>query len=243
MMLPNDRHRYSHTPTLPYSHTFLLLLLAVGLVAGSVRADLSAKQIVTKAGANYGLVNDYTVDAKLSVESPQMHVPEMLVRIFFKKPNKLHVDSRDGFAMLPRQGAIVGNPLKDMLSISDFSAVRSQRVLGDDCYVVTGTVQKEDRSTETTVWIDKKNFLVRQMATNPEWGPSISAKLWYTRVGARYWLPSRTSAKISIPPLPDEKFDAKKPPGGPTIVTLVFSNYRVNTGLSDQIFKKQEGGK
>jgi outer membrane lipoprotein-sorting protein len=222
----------------------LVAVALVVLVASAASAQrLTAKQILAKAGANYDVVKDYVVDARLTVESPQMHVPNMQVKIFYKKPNKLHVDSKDGFAMLPRQGTIVGNPLKDMLSITDLAVARTQKVLGNDCYVVTGTIRKNDRSTEITVWIDNKNFLARQISTNPEWGPSISAKLWYVRVAGKYWMPSMTSAQISIPPLPEERVDTARKPGGPTTVTLKFSDYRVNTGISDAIFEKQEGGK
>ncbi len=221
----------------------LIFGVLVLLVTASCSADMTAKQILAKASVNYDVIKDYVVDAHLTVESPQMHVPGMQVRIYYKKPNKLHIDSKDGFAMLPRQGAIMGNPLKDMQSITDLTVSRSQKVLGDDCYVVTGTVQKDDRSNEITVWIDKKNFLARQISTNPEWGPSISAKLWYTRVANKYWLPQMTSAKISIPPLPEEHMDPKRKPGGPTIITLKFSNYRVNAGIDDKVFQKQEGGK
>lgn len=223
----------------------VLLVAALVLLWTSTASALalSARQILEKASKNYDAVNDYVVDAKLTVESPQMHVPEMLVNIYYKKPNKLHVDSKGGFAMLPKQGAFVGNPLRDMQSISDLTIGRSEKILGADCWVIKGTFDKNDRATQTTVWVDKKYNLVRQISANPEWGPSISAKLWYMRVGNRYWLPQMTSARISIPPLPDERVDTKRKPGGPTIVTLKFSNYRVNTGLNDKIFEKQEGGK
>jgi outer membrane lipoprotein-sorting protein len=221
----------------------LAIIVLVVIVSGSCHAGMSAKAILAKAGTNYDVVNDYVVDARLTVESPRMHVPNMQVKIFYKKPDKLHVDSKDGFAMLPRQGAITGNPLRDMQSITDLAVVRSQKFLGVDCYVLTGTVHKDDRSNEVTVWIDKKNFLARRISTNPEWGPSISAKIWYMRVAGKYWMPSMTLANVSIPPLPEESVDTRRRPGGPTMVTLKFSNYRVNTGLSDTIFHKQEGGK
>ena len=245
----HPRHSVSLSPFPPFSLSCVgkraLVIAALALLAsGCVFAQgMSAKQILAKAGANYDVVKDYVVDARLTVESPRMHVPNMRVKIFYKKPNKLHVDSKDGFAMLPRQGTIMGNPLKDMQSITDLTASKSQKILGDDCYVVTGTFRKDDRSTEITVWIDKKNFLARRISTNPEWGPSISAKLWYMRVAGKYWMPSMTSANISIPPLPEERADTERKPAGPTTVTLKFSNYRVNAGISDAIFHKQEGGK
>lgn len=218
----------------------LALLLAVTAHGAST---MTPKSIFARAGQNYDAVKDYTANARLTVESPQMHVPDMQVKINFKRPDKLHLESEDGFAMLPRQGAVTGNPLKDIMGATDLRLVRSENVLGDDCYVVQGTIKKDDRVDEMTVWIDKKNFLVRQIAGNPEWGPSIFVKLWYMRVSNRYWLPKMTTARVSIPPMPSEKFADKEQPGGPTLVTLKFTGYRVNTGLSDKLFEKQKGSK
>lgn len=213
----------------------LVAALAIVTIASQANA-MSPKDILKKAGRHYEIIADYTADAKVTVESPSMHVPEMQVTIYYKKPDKLHVESNDGFAVLPKQGAVVGNPLKYLLTSSDLAVDRSERMLGDDCYVIKGSFKRDGREVQSTVWVEKKNFLVRQLATNPEWGPSVSVKLWYTRVGMKYWLPSTTTARVSIPPLPGETPDSKGGDNEPTTVTLKFDKYRVNTGLSDRIF-------
>jgi len=217
--------------------TFACLLVIFALA--SQANAMSAKDILKKAGQHYEVIQDYTADAKVTVESPSMHVPEMSIKIYYKKPDKLHVESKDGFAVLPKQGAVVGNPLKYLMTASELTLDRSERMLGDDCYVIKGTFQREGREVQSTVWVEKKNFLVRQIATNPEWGPSVKAKLWYTRVGLKYWLPSMTSARVSIPPLPGETPDSKGGDNEPTTVNIKFEKYRVNTGLSDKIFKNK----
>ncbi len=221
----------------------LIVIIAVLFPAVGARAatSMTPKAIFARAGLNYDAVNDYIANAQITVESPQVHVPDMQVKIYFKRPDKIHLESKDGFAMLPRQGAVTGNPLKEITGATDLILIRSEKALGDDCYVVQGTIKKNDRSDEMTVWIDKTNFLVRQIAGNPEWGPSIFVKLWYMRVSNRYWMPKMTTAKISIPPMPSQRFEDKDKPGGPTIVALKFTGYRVNTGLSDKLFEKQKG--
>lgn len=244
MMSSPDKSPGSHSPILPLSLSLGTVLLILAIIGSRAECrSLTAKQVLEKAGRHYDAVKDYTVDAKLTVESPSMHVPEMKIKVFYKKPDKVHVESKDGFAMLPKQGALVGNPLRDMAAGSDLSVERSERVSGDDCYVIKGAFQHEGRSAQATVWIDKRNFLVRRMSANPEWGPSVSARLWYMKVGNKYWLPRTTEATISLPPMPDENPEAERKPRGPTVVKLSFANYRVNTGLADKIFHKQEGSK
>lgn len=220
---------------------FALVLLLYATSAHA--AQPTAKQILEKAAVHYDAIKDYTADARLTVESPSVHVPEMQVKMYYKRPDKLHVESKDGFAVLPRQGLIVGNPLRELMAGFELSLDRSERVLNNDCYVIKSSFQREGRAVQSTVWIDKKHWLVRQMHANPEWGPSVKVKLWYTRVGLRYWLPSTTAAQISLPPLPGAEAESESKPGEPTIVTIKFADYQVNTGLSDKIFEKQERGR
>ena len=229
--------RHLRTPILS---CLLSVLVLAPISAGA--AKLTAKQVLEKAAVHYEVIRDYTADAKVTVESPSIHMPEMLATIYYKKPDKLHLESKDGFAMLPKQGVVVGNPFRDLISGSKLSLARSERVLAKDCYVVKGSFSQEGCTVQSTVWIDKKEWLVRQIQSNPEWGPSVKVKLWYTRVARRYWLPSTTVAQVSLPPFPGAEPENKAKSDQPTIITIKFANYRVNTGLSDKIFEEQERG-
>jgi len=225
------------------ANSLSVVALAVMLLSGgAAHGEPTAKQVLEKGSRHFEIINDYTVDARLKVESPSVHVPEMLVKIYYKKPDKLHIDSKDGFAVLPRQGIVVGNPLRDLMEGSDLSMDRSEKALGEDCYLIKGSFQREGRAVQSTVWIDKKKWLVRQMCANPEWGPSVKVKLWYSKVGGRYWLPTATAAQVSIPPIPGSQSDQRAKPV-PTLITIKFTDYRVNTGLSDKIFQETEGRK
>ncbi|HUV03708.1 MAG TPA: hypothetical protein VMX94_01220 [Armatimonadota bacterium] len=244
MRSASSRCSHAHTPILPYAHTPILWGLAL-LMLGTVpagAAKLTARQVLEKAAAHYEAIEDYTADARVTVESPSIHMPEMLAKIYYKKPDKLHLESKDGFAMLPRQGLVLGNPFRDLINGLELSLARSERVLAKDCYVIKGSFRREGRIVESSVWIDKKDWLVRQIHSNPEWGPSVKVKLWYTRVARRYWLPSTTAAQVSIPPFPGAEPEKKAEPDQPTIITIKFANYRVNIGLSDTIFEKEERG-
>ena len=112
--------RFSLSPIRPFAHSSIRMawVLAAGcclLTTGSVSAKpLSAQEIVKRAADEYDRVQDYMVDAKVTVSSPDVHVPEMNVKIYFKKPDKLHVESKSGFAVLPKQGLVAGNPLRNL---------------------------------------------------------------------------------------------------------------------------------
>lgn len=211
------------------------MLCASLLVVGAVHAaQPDARQILARASRHYDAVRDYTVDARIAFNSPAVHVPQMDMKIYFKAPDKLHVESTDGFAMFPKQGVIFGNPVRELRKGTELS-MRSDRLRGVDCYVIRSNFLKKGQTTQSTVWIDKKDSLVRQISTNPNEGPEAQVRMEYSRVNGKYWLPSKTLATVSLPRVPGAK------PGPSTTVTFNFANYQVNKGLSDKIFKVQGG--
>ncbi len=245
MRLMARRCCFSHSPILPFSRAVVpagvcLLALILPLPGGMAHAgELTAKQILTRAAQTYDRIHDYVVDAEFKVDSPAIHVPDMAMKIYYKKPDKLHVESKDGFAILPKKGVVVGNPLRDMIDDSKLSLAGVERVLGQECYAVKVGFTEEGRGVQSTVWIDKKRWLVIQMAANPDWGPSLKLKLWYSKVGGKHWMPAKSWAQVALPPIPGAEPEKRGEAERPTVITMKFANYQVNTGLSDKIFKQR----
>lgn len=228
---------------LPPLHSRIILLVITILMTFAIpshAAKLTARQILEKAAKPYAAVNDYTVDARLTAKSPSMHVPDMNMRIYFKMPDKVHIQSKDGFALLPKQGILFGNPIRELLDDADLILAKPGRVMGIDCYAVKSSFYREDRLVDATVWVDKTDFLIRQIYFVTELSPSVRIRLTYAKVDDTYWLPSTTCAEISAPMIPisqpREALNVKR--GRPMTVTIKFSNYKVNTGLDDKIFVK-----
>lgn len=233
-------HRHRTIPSVLVLFVILAGLASSGLASA---AQPTAKAILKNAGKHYDAIRDYTANIKMSVDSPSMQMPEMLVKMYYKKPDKLHMESRDGFALVPKQGLLTGNPLDEFFGNSDVSLAPKQRVLNSDCYVLKSVQKKDDVLVRSTAWIDGKSWLVRQLHVVPEQGPVMKVKIWYTRVDGKYWLPATTSAQVSLPPFPGARPEDSRKPDKPTIITMKFSDYRVNRGISDKIFQKQEGSK
>jgi outer membrane lipoprotein-sorting protein len=211
-------------------------------IAGSANAvGLSARQILERASRRYDAVHDYTADAVISFQSQSIHVPEMKIQIYFKKPDKLRVESKEGLALLPKQGLVLGNPLRDMLAGSDLRLAGSARISGIDCYVIRGTYGDSMRPMQSTVWIDSKDLLVRRVSAKQALGPSYDVSLQYMKVNGHYWMPSYTQARVPIRIPQNRQYSARPNPMQPTVIKIAFTNYRVNIGLDDKVFVKQEG--
>jgi len=217
-----------------------MLAVVALLGAGAASAGtLTAQEIIKRAADEYDRVQDYMVDAKVTVSSPNIHVPQMNVKIYYKKPDKLHVESRDGFAALPKQGVMIGNPLRDMLKDSELSLAGSEKALGRDCHLIKVTYRNQGQVTRARVWIDKERWVAVQTYVDPDSGPSIRLSLWYSKVSGKYWMPSKSQAVIEFPTITGGRRATESKPAKPSTITVQFSNYKINTGLSDRIFRKK----
>ena len=80
-----------------------------------VAQTLTIEQIRNNIISQFNRINDYQVDIKISVKMTGFRMPKKKIHIYYKKPNKIKVETR-GFAILPNIGAD-GNPSKflDML--------------------------------------------------------------------------------------------------------------------------------
>jgi outer membrane lipoprotein-sorting protein len=223
-------------------HTWIFALLLIAAALPTRAANPTAKEILTRASKPYTAIRDYIVDARLTAKSPSVHIPDMNLKVFFKSPDKVHVESKDGFALLPKQGALLGDPVREMLNATDLALEKPGIVLGIPCYAVRASFQRDNMSVDATIWVDKNTFLIRQVWYVSELAPSVKVRLNYSKVAARYWLPESTSADISAPIIPDARPDEmlSQKRGRPMRVTIKFSNYRVNTGLNDSIFVKDQ---
>ncbi len=223
------------------------MLAALVLASGGVYArTMTAQEIVNRAADEYDRVKDYTVDAKVAVSAPDVHVPVTNVKVYFKKPDKLHVESKSGFAVLPKQGLVAGNPLRNLVKNSGLSLAGSERALNRDCYLIKAVLdQGGGQTARARIYIDKERWVVVQMFVDARTGPSLRLSIWYSRIGGKYWMPSKSLAVVEFPRMqmdPDARnkvTEDKTKPSKPSTVTVQFSNYKINVGLSDKIFRKK----
>ena len=82
-----------------------------------------AAGILQKVKQQFDAVNDYTAMLRAKVNMERLKIPEMNVKIYFKQPNKVHVESKN-FAMLPKEGFAL-NP-SDLLSKFDATLMTSE---------------------------------------------------------------------------------------------------------------------
>ncbi len=204
--------------------------------------------ILNKVKASFAKVKDYKADISVKVNMEYLKVPDMKATMYFKQPNKTKLDSKE-FAMLPKQAF---NFSPTAMLEKDFSAiyVKQDKIDGRTMHVVK-VIPNSDSAIIilSTVWIDAEKNLVRRVESTARRGGSTQIELMYDN-NFQYPLPKKILFSLDVPKLQfiqdprNKKLDTNKKSGQKTTergsVEIFYSNYKVNSGLSDDIFKEKK---
>lgn len=230
----------------------LLTTILASLAALSASSQKkTADDILDRANRNYEAIRDYTVDLEANLDMERVRMPKMKATMYFKAPDKIHFVSPN-FAFLPREG--FGVPVTTLRRRYDATFKGEEEVKGTPAYKLQ-LVAKDpaSRLQQLMIWIHRENVTLVRMETVPYEGRSVVIDFSYTIEEGRYWLPDSmrveltearpdTLAEMADIPVPG---GVQLPPRGRVarngVITVIFSHYRINTGLSDDVFERKEG--
>ncbi len=219
----------------------LSLLLSCLLAVGS--AQPSGEEILKKIEANYAGIQDYSVSLDVAVDLERLKVPQMKATMHFKQPDKVHFES-EGFALLPKEG--VGFTPKSLSSRFDVESVKEEKERSQ--YILTLKLRSDrTKLRKTFVLVDSKNWTVSQITTPQFDGRQMTAEFEYQQIET-HWLPAQLTVTFSSdttetePPdafgqLPAAQRSSQIPRTG--TIKIRYSDYRLNTGLNDDVFQQK----
>lgn len=218
--------------------------------ACALRAQ-NAQQVIKNVKQKFDQVRDYTASVTASVNMERMKIPEMKATVYFKQPDKFHVESKN-FSMLPKEG--MGLNPSDMLMKYDASLVKSEKRNGTTFYELrlVSKAEKGKPVREYFVTVNGDIWAVSHIESFPAPGRKISIDFTHALVSDQYWLPSSMSVEYSTEKVSDEaQPDAAPPQSAPRgrqtprsgSAVVRYMDYKVNTGLSDEIFEKKKDEK
>lgn len=199
---------------------------------------------------NFSKVQDYSVDVNIKIDVEFIKVPETKAKIFFKQPDKIHLES-DGFAMLPKNGmefsptALITKEHtaiyeKDVVLNGVNTALIKVIPLGDQGDVIL-----------STLWVDQVMNVIRKVESTTKTNGTFTIDFSYAK-DLKYPLPSEIifsfnvdkmniPATISGETAPENPKKKKGRSDGVTKgkVIVKYNNYEVNKGIADSIFEKK----
>jgi outer membrane lipoprotein-sorting protein len=224
----------------------LFALFAVPALTPPVLAQKlpGASETLANIRREYEKINDYVADVNVVVNVPGMKMPPMDAKIYFKKPDKIHLDA-SGFAMLPRD--VVGyNP--SVFNEAAFDAViqGEETVDGAPC-VKLKLLAKSDtmRLQRVMLVVDRQRWLILRMTTDPLQGNTAEASITYALIDNKYHLPAGITMNLTMTGNMNMHGPrGKLEPNGSgekknATVRLAYKNYRVNKGIDDAVFAKK----
>jgi outer membrane lipoprotein-sorting protein len=208
------------------------------------------EDILEKVKENFSKVKDYEVNVKIKVDVNFLKVPDSQAKIYYKQPDNIKLKS-EGFALLPKEG-LNFSPYSflegDYTSILD----KELEVEGNPCYLVK-VIPLGERGDLilTTLWIDKDKYIIRRIESTTKTNGTFSIDLKYDN-NLKYPLPSSMVFTFNVQKMQmpqeltgdmaeqsdEEKGNIEKTTTGKVYIN--YSDYKVNMGLSDSIFKEHK---
>jgi hypothetical protein len=230
------------------SNKLFSIVFLFSMVGFSQSKDPEA--ILNKVKAEFSKIEDYTVDIKVKVDVDFLKMPDREAKIYYKQPDKIHIQS-EGFAMLPKEG-LNFSPLS-LLNSNYTSFYVREDTLNRIVTSVIKVIPLDGRSDVilSTLWVDIKRDLILKVESSRKPEGTFTIDMDYLKTEKGFWLPSSLVFTFSIDRsiLPrkfnfDTDSDLKKAMEDSTKVQtgkvfIDYSNYKVNTGLSDEIFTQK----
>ncbi len=208
-----------------------------------IQAQEDAFRYLDSIEKKYADLKDYTADGIVHFDIEMFKAPDMQAKLYYKAPDKMKVESKR-VLFFPREGGFF-NP--SFFKKENFEIKILERLTYDGAKAVRLklTPQKAKRNIqEFVLTINMDRNLIREMGFTQFDGREIKAVIDYGKFDG-FELPVHIRLKLDIPSFETEgpkEFDqlVQKPKRVTGTIDISYSNYKVNSGLSDEIFKESE---
>ena len=219
----------------------VMALSVAAAVAVARGGDSAGETILHNIEARLAPVHDYTVTLDVVADIERLNVPPMHATMYFKQPDKIHLDA-EGFALLPREG--LQPEIGKLLSRYNVAETGSDTLGGVPVRRVTLQAKSERGFPRMlSVYVDPRRWTTERIVTKGSADRVATITFSYIQVDG-VWLPGEMTAAFSIAQADSLEGDLPAAPMRPQqmprkgTVTVRFSEYRLNTGLNDEIFTK-----
>ncbi len=223
------------------------VLLVVFILTGVVGFCQTAEEILKGVINKIDLVQDYQADVQIKAAIPFIKVPLAKATIYFKQKDKFKVESK-GIAILPKQGM---SDLTGFLSNEKkYSAVLGEaKTINEHKTRLISILPSEENSEIilAKVYVSASESLIYRTVLTTKSSGTVTIDYEYN-LNKKFGLPNKMTFNVDIKKFKmpksvasdirnNEKKKKYKDNEKGTII-LTFSNYIVNKGISDEVFKK-----
>ena len=191
----------------------------------------------------YSGLKDYTADVRVHFDIEALKAPDMQAKLYYKSPDKMKVESK-GVFFFPREAGYF-NPSTFKPEDFEIRLLEHLTYEGRNAVRLQLTPRELKRSNQRFILtVDMDRNLILRIDTLTVEGREIRAAIDYGKFGD-FDLPIHIELQLEVPPTEPDRMKEFMPFAQGTKrvtgkVDITYSNYKVNSGLSDEIFKETE---
>ena len=226
---------------------FRIISLILLLISPDYAQNKDPEIMLERVKEEFKKIENYKADITVKVDIPFIKMPERNATLYFKQPDKIHIES-EGFAMLPKEG-INFSPIS-LFESEHTSFYEKEEMIEDVNAAVIKVIPLNDKSdlVLSTLWIDPiKNLILKVESSRKPTGTFV-IEFDYNEMEGGLHLPAAIEFTFSVDPLmfhsrnPQEmKIDENEQSENSSKVKtgkvfIYYSNYEVNQGVPDSLF-------
>ena len=229
--------------------SFIKIVVVLSAIFSSSFIFSQEAALIGKVKAKLDLVNDYIADGKMKTDVTFIKAPIGNVKVYYKKPNKFKLKRDGGISILPKGGVTVN--MSSIVTTNDFDIIAAGEEMVNG--VKTKKIKLLPRSDNsdvvlTTMYIDEANLLIRKAVTTTKENGTYEIEMNYGKYSS-YGLPDKVifsfnTKDYKMPKGITMEFDDddKKPKTDKLKnkkgkVEITYTNYIINKGIEDSVFK------
>nr|WP_294858642.1 hypothetical protein [uncultured Fluviicola sp.] len=209
------------------------------------------EDLIEKINTKIAGAKDYTVNAHIDADIPMIQIMPSKAKIYFKQKDKFKIESK-GISILPKQGFTELNVF--LSEKSKYTAVFGDSLKIRDVDTRLINIIPNSSSGEiilAKIWVDQKNSVIMRSQVTTQSNGTVKTDFKYGNQ-LSYGLPSELKFEIDVKKFKmpksvaadinktsDDKKKTKSKPRSKGTITITLTDYAVNTGLSDSLFKEK----
>ena len=207
-----------------------------------------ADAVIKKVKDKLATVHDYQADGVMKTDVSFMKIPESKVVIYYKHPDKFRVRKQDGIAIVPKGGSNVN---LGGLFATEYTAVPAGKsTISGTAVSIIKLLPLDEKSDVivATLYIDEQQSLVRKAIMTTRSNGTYEMEMSYGKQ-ANWGLPDKVvfsfnTKDYKLPKGLAFDYDTGEKPKAATSdkeqkgkLEITYSNYTVNKGIADSVFK------
>ena len=206
------------------------------------------QELVNKIKAKLEKVNDYTARGKLKTNVVFIKAPIASVKVYYKKPDKMKIVNENGISFIPK-GSVNINLAKFLSAAGNYEIVDAGKEPATGLRILKLLPTDENSDIVlSTLYIDEKAELIKKAKNTTRDNGTYELEMTYGKY-ATYGLPDKVIFSFNTKDYklpkgvtfdyddgsekkPDDNLKNKKGK-----VEITYSEYLINKGVDDAIFK------